>query len=147
VKKHAVIGSRDWQDHQAVALYVNQRYAEWGNFILVSGGASGPSTTAEQTALEFGMPVISFRPVQLEARIDREPEYGVEEWRLHRGTGQVIRHEITFADFASAANYRSLLIAERAEDGMAFWDGISRGTGFEIEAFAIEGKVCEVYQR
>lgn len=94
--------------------------------------------------MEFGFPVISFRPTQTEARVDRFPSFGVDEWRLHRGAGSVIHHDISFADWQSAAMYRSMLIAARADHGTAFWNGVSRGTSDEIDFFKNEGKPLKV---
>lgn len=104
-----------------------------GMFILVSGGAEGASLAAERTAQEFGLPVISFRPVKVD-----DETFAVDEWRMHRGQCKIVRDEITWADWQSAANFRSLLIADRSDEGYAFWDGFSRGTAYEIECFQNE---------
>lgn len=136
MRKIAFIGSRKWHDAQAVALKVNEKFNEHGPFILVSGGAEGASTVAEVTAQEFGMPVISFRPVKLSGDITTEDTYGVDEWRLHRGRGQIVHHhDPTWATYAAALHFRSWLLADRAQEAVAFWDGFSRGTAFEIELF------------
>lgn len=148
MKKIAVFGSRDWPRLQDVALKVNALYEEHGMFILVSGGATGASHVAEQTALEFGMPVVSFRPVRLaDFGVDFgvDEQYGVDEWRLFRGKGDIVHHhEPSWADWSSAAGYRSMLMAERAEFGYAFWDGHSHGTGHEIALFEAVNKSVEV---
>jgi hypothetical protein len=144
VKKIAVFGSRDWPRPQDVALKVNALYEEHGMFILVSGGATGASHVAEQTALEFGMPVVSFRPVRL-ADFGVDEQYGVDEWRLFRGKGDIVHHhEPSWADWRSAAGYRSLLAVERADEGVVFWDGRSRGAAEEVDYFAAAEKPCEV---
>lgn len=145
MKKIAVLGSRQYPKIDAAPLKVSELYNEHGQFILVSGGADGPSKLAENTALEFGMPVISFRPVKIRGDLTTEDEYGVDEWRLYRGTGKIVRHDHpTWADWQSAAYYRSALIAERADFGLAFWDGHSPGTAHEIDLFAAEHKVLEI---
>ena len=133
-------------DLQRVALKVNELYSQLGEFILVSGGGNAGSVnfTAEQTALELGLPVLSFRPKKL-PDYHGEPQYGVEEWRLHRGKGNVILHDISFADWKSAAQYRSLLIVERAGQATAIRQaGWSPGTDFEVEMFGHAGKPVEV---
>jgi predicted Rossmann-fold nucleotide-binding protein len=136
VKKIAFVGSRKWQDAQTVALKVNELFNENGAFILVSGGADGASKVAEATAHEFGMPVISFRPIKLKGDLTTEDEYGVDEWRLHRGQGKIIHHhQPTWATYEAALVFRSWLLADRATEAVAFWDGFSRGTAFEIELF------------
>lgn len=127
-----------------MALKVNELFGEHGQFILVSGNADGPSKTGEATAMEFGFPVISFRAVKL-LPVNYDDQYAVDEWRLYRGKGQIINHhEPTWADMTSALGYRSLLIAERADAGVAFWDGHSRGTAEEIDYFAAAGKPLEI---
>lgn len=144
MKKIAVFGSREWPRLQDVALKVNELFEKHGEFILVSGGATGASTVAEQTGMEFGMPVISFRPVQL-APVGFDPQYGVDEWRLYRGSGKIVNHyDPTWADWSSAAGFRSMLMAERADFGYAFWDGHSAGTGHEIGLFETANKSLEV---
>jgi hypothetical protein len=141
------IGSRNWTDLQAVSIKLNETFNELGQFIVVSGGADGPSKMAETTAQEFGFPVISFRPVKIAGGLTEEDEFGVDEWRLYRGGGQVIHHrEPTWADWRSAAGFRSLLIAERADYGFAWWDGQSHGTSDEIDYFASAGKPLEVFR-
>jgi hypothetical protein len=102
-----------------------------------------PAARPEQTGLEFGLPVISFRVAQLGGGM-QDDEYRVEEWRLHRGTGSVVHHEPTWADWQSAVNYKALLIAERADTADAFHAHNSRGTAFEIECFAFSEVPCEV---
>jgi hypothetical protein len=130
VKKIAFLGSRTWQDAQRVALQVNSCFTEHGQFILVSGGAEGASKVAESTGHEFGLPVISFRPVQLSPE-----EYAVDEWRMHRGRVQIVRHEPTFAEFKGAAWFRSMYVADRSDEGYIYWDGYSPGTAHEIDMF------------
>lgn len=130
MRKIAFIGSRSWTDPDSIGLQINECFIEHGAFMLVSGGVAGACKIAEETAREFGIPIISFRPVQIDPF-----RYGVDECRFYRGKVEVVRWEITWADYGSAAAYRSLLIAERADEGYAYWDGYSRGTDWEIEAF------------
>lgn len=135
MRKIAFVGSREWTDAESIGLQINACYGEHGAFILVSGGAKGACHMAETTALEFGIPLVSFKPVQI------DPErYGVDECRFYRGKVTAHRLDITWADWGSAASYRSMMIADRADEGYAYWDGYSRGTSFEIECFQAEAK-------
>lgn len=147
MRKIAVLGSRNWPRMQDVALKVNEIYnAEGGQYILVSGGGPEGSTNfvAEATAAEFGLPIVSFRPVQLPP-VGTDEVYGVDEWRLFRGRGEIVHHhEPTWADWQSAAGFRSMLAVERAEAGVIFWDGYSRGAAEEIDYFEASGKPYEV---
>ena len=125
---------------------MNELYSQHGSFILVSGGGlpGTPNFVAETTAAEFGLPVISFRPVKLpDYGVDEQ--YGVDEWRLYHGRGEIVHHhEPSWVDWSSAAGFRSMLAVERVEEGVVFWDGHSRGAGEEIDYFAAAGKPCEV---
>jgi hypothetical protein len=148
MKKIAVFGSQSWQDQQVVADRIDALYQEHGRFVLVSGGAKGASKFAEAAALGRNLPVVSFRPVKLKGAIDIADEYGVDEWRLFNGAGQIVHHyHPTWADWESAANFRSWLMADRGDQAVAFWDGFSRGTAFEIELFEGREKPCEVVKR
>lgn len=139
MRKIAFLGSRTWKDTQRIALQINACYAEHGKFVLLSGGAEGANTIAEQVGKEFGIPVASFRPVKI-----NDECYGVHEWRMHRGQAKIVPNEITWADWQSACNYRSTLIAERCDEAWIYWDGYSRGTRFEIELIEAGGKYANV---
>lgn len=135
MRKIAFLGSRTWQDAQRVSLQINECFSEHGQFMLVSGGAEGVSKVAEETAKEFGIPLLSLRPVQI-----GPDEYGVDEWRIFRGRAQIVREKLTFADWKSAAFWRSLLITDRVDEGYAFWDGYTPGTWHEIDMFQAADK-------
>lgn len=147
MRKHAIVGSRQIPSVQDVGLRVNHLFGVWGkDWILVSGGADGVCHAAEQTGLEFGLPVISFRIAERRPSLLAEPYFVVEEWRLYRGTGEVREHEPTAADFQSATVFKAMLIAERADSADAFHHAESRGTAWEIECFANEQVPCEVFK-
>ncbi len=136
--KHAIIGSRKYNPLSDVSERLDELHARHGSdWLLVSGGAGGVCWRAEQGHLERGGRVVSFRPVQPDLFT-----FAVQEWRLPNGG--LITHDITFEDWNSAAMYRSMLIAERADHGDAFWDGHSRGTMFEIDAFVGANKPLKV---
>jgi len=152
VKKVALFGSRKWPLTHPHSFWIEDAietiYQQHGQFVLVSGGAEGASQFAEQTAMDRGLPVVSFRPVKLKGAIDVPDEYGVDEWRLFNGAGQIVHHYApTWANWESAAFFRSWLMADRGDQAVAFWDGFSRGTAFEIELFEGREKPCEVVKR
>lgn len=110
-------------------------------WIMVSGGADGAQAAAENEAMRLGIPLIKFVPVKLAGGM-KEDSWGVDEWRI-AGPSQsslVHHHEPSWADYVSALHYRSILIADRADEAMSFWDGSSRGTAFEIELFEAREK-------
>ncbi len=138
--KHAIIGSRKHPDLEAVTARLDDLHARNGSeWLLVSGGAGGVCWEAEQGHLARGGRVISFRPFQ-----QGDEDFRVHEWRMP--DGGMIEHDITFMDWTSAAMYRSMLIAERSDHGDAYWDGHSRGTMFEIDAFVGAGKKLTVHR-
>lgn len=143
----AVFGSRKGVHLERVGVYLSDRGRAVKDTVLVSGGADGVDRYAEQTWQALGGRVISLRPIKL-----AEEEYGVERWEF--GGNQpplvykLIDHPV-FGDWKSAAHYRSLLIAEISDRGVAFRAGgnRSRGTTFTIEAFLkTYGKPCAVHE-
>ena len=102
---------------------------------IVSGGAKGIDTCAEQTWLSLGGKVISYRP----KRISFEPEeWIIEVWELGIPKPRVYDHlgYPTAADFKSCAFLRNILIAEVSTRLAAFYAGRrSPGASF-TEAWA-----------
>lgn len=147
--KVAVFGSREGISAMRVNLWIAKLWDKQGpDTTLVSGGAPGVDTAAEQTWLAFGGQLVSFRPKKLSGDLLHEDVWGVEVWKIG-GEQQAVyvpREEPTFSDFKSAANYRDLLIAEYADRGVAFWNGRSRGTSGTIDAFRAEGKPVHVFK-
>ena len=127
MRKVAILGSRKWADGQVIIDAID---AIEEPFILYSGGAMGASMIAEQHCISRAIPVCSLRPLE----IDYET-FVVEEWRIRDGHGRIVRHPETWADWKSAATYRSWILSERAGECIAFWDGYSHGTKWEIEFF------------
>lgn len=139
----AVFGSRNGVEPGIVGSFCSALYAREPHTILVSGGASGADTCAEQTWLNLGGRVISFRPIKLS-----DDRYGVQEWRLGSPSACIIElHKEghpTFATYGSACIYRDSLIAERAGRGAAFHEQHSRGTAVTIDFFRGAGKPIHV---
>lgn len=138
-----MIGSRRWAYQGDVLAFVTATLDKYPDATIVSGGARGVDQEAEQHALSLGASVISFRPYK-----KNEQQWGVKCWRLTRENSYIETLEGAaemWVDFAGAAWYRNLLIAELADVGAAFWDGLSKGTKSTIDAFAAEGKDCHVY--
>lgn len=103
-------------------------HAKYPGTVVVSGGASGVDKAAEEEWLRLGGQVESYRPVQF-----RPDVWGIEKWELGGEQPRVFRlvNEPTWADFKSAAIYRDILIAERADRLVSFQaEGGSRGADF-----------------
>lgn len=135
----AIFGSRSYPDLEQPRAFVSALRDKYPQATVISGGAEGVDTTAEQQAIEVGLEVLSFRPIEL------EPErFGVEVW--HLGISQPfverlsgIPHDI-WGDWVGAVLWRDMLLAEVADRGIAFWHDRSRGTSFTIDRFQAEGK-------
>lgn len=105
-------------------------WARQPDTIIVSGGAQGVDSTAEQKWIELGGTVISFRPREREDGsfvIDRY-RFGVKPAVVDTTT----EGDPSMADFKSAAYYRNLLIVENALRVVAFHHQASPGTSHTI---------------
>lgn len=141
--KLAVIGSRQGADLEHVISFLASLRESQPDIVLVSGGAEGVDSTAEQTWLSLGGQVISFRAKRF-ADEGFDEVYGVERWDL--GTDDPLCvdliHEPTFADYVSALKYRDMLIAQECTRLVSFQKlGGSRGSSFTAEVAEVaEGK-------
>lgn len=139
--KIAVVGSREHPKPSVARDFVDTLYARYGrDFILISGGATGIDRASENRAMQLGLHTISFRPFKISPE-----EYGVVEWQLNPPDGNSYTDLLagphpTFANFISAVTYRDMLIAEAADQMMAFRYKHSGGTTMTCEFFEREGK-------
>jgi len=140
------------------ALYLRQPSS-----LLISGGAAGVDKLAEQTWLSLGGRVQSFRPKLLAGPLPSaggeglssvpatgETRYGVEVWNLgdmQPSVGVLGEPHPTFADYRSAALYRNMLIAEKADRVVAFYRrNRSAGAAHTIDAARSERKPFYEYE-
>ena len=144
-EKIAVIGSRQGADLEQVERFVRALYLRQPSSLLISGGAAGVDKLAEQTWLSLGGRVQSYRPKQLESG-----SYGVEVWNLgdmQPSVGVLGEPHPTFADYRSAALYRNMLIAEKADRVVAFYRrNRSAGAAHTIDAARSERKPFYEYE-
>lgn len=99
----AIVGSRHFPDLGAVRAFVQGVHAQDPTVEIVSGGAVGVDLGAQIEAQRLGMTVRVFLPL----------------WRGPDGRG----------DYNPRAGFeRNQTIVEYADEIVAFWDGISRGT-------------------
>lgn len=130
----AVVGSRRGADTSAVVQFVRALHAKQPDSILISGGADGVDKLAEQTWLELGGKVKSFRTREL-----APTKHAVEVWNLGGDEPNcfVMAAEPTWYDREGALFYRNSLIAEHADRVVAFFRrGRSVGTQSTVD-FAI----------
>ncbi len=133
----AVFGSREGVDRTIVEEYLAPRFRP--EVTLVSGGARGVDSFAENFWRGQGGQVLSIRPVQL-----ADQDYGIEYW-----TNESVwmpQDWPTFLDYGSAAISRDMLIADHADRGVAFWHNQSRGTGHTIAFLTGLGKPCAIHE-
>lgn len=141
----AVVGSRQGADLEQVERFVRALYLRQPSSLLISGGATGVDKTAEQTWQSLGGRVQSFRPKRLESG-----SYGVEVWNLggpEPSVGVLSEPHPTFADYRSAALYRNMLIAEKADRVVAFYRrNRSAGAAHTLDAARSERKPFYEYE-
>jgi hypothetical protein len=130
-EREAIIGSREGANESDVRSFVTELYAKYPDTILVSGGATGVDTIAEQTWLALGGAVESYRPSQRAGG-----SWGVEVWLL--GVPEPSVYQLmdfpTFENFKSAALARDTLIADESDRVVAFMKaGGSRGASLTVE--------------
>lgn len=128
----AIVGSRQYPFLDDVKALVGYIASDRPDATIISGGALGVDTAAETTAIQLGLKVLSYRAVALPGRDGHglDTPHGIEEWSLG-GDAPAVRvmvEEMTFADYVSALFYRNMLIMDRADRVVGFWNGYSAGT-------------------
>ena len=110
----AIVGSRNWPQLELVERYVQG--LDDGT-VVVSGGARGVDLVAEMTARRSGLIQVVVHPA----------------WARDDGTTD-----------RSAGHRRNELIVDLADEVVAFWDGISRGTAGAVSYARATGKPVRV---
>lgn len=144
-EKVGVVGSRQGADLDHVRSFVRALHERQPDTTLVSGGGGDVDNAAEQEWLRLGGRVQSFRPVQLP-----DDSYGVELWDLggEQPMKFLLTQEPTWANFASAANYRDMLIAEAVQRLVVFYRrGKSRGAEGTAFFARVQGREVYEYER
>lgn len=113
----AIVGSRSWPDPEAVKQYVRDLDPRWTT--IVTGGATGVDTWAEEAARETGREVVVIRP----------------DYQAMRDAGLNTR---------AAPLLRNRLIVLKADAVTAFWHGESRGTANAIKHAQELGKRLKI---
>ena len=138
----AVFGSRKGITEERVTEYLAPRFDP--ETILVSGGADGVDSFAERYWLERGGKVLSYRPIQFKSE-----SYGVQlfklgSWPEGPSVTTLTHPNPEWRTYNSALTYRSMLVAEVAERGVAFLANRSPGTSRTVGFFQAEGKPCVI---
>ncbi len=126
----AVVGSREFKWNQVVELYVSREFElatvhdDWLEYQvnLVSGGARGVDTWAEETVKE------------LNKRLKHPIGFKIflPDWEKYGKRAGFLRNE---------------LIIKEADFVIAFWDGKSKGTKHSIDLALKMGKPMDIHVR
>lgn len=113
-----ITGSRNWTDEARVRLVLSHWHKLFiGKIVIVTGGAKGPDSFAENWAKDNNVPTIIHIP----------------KWYSPDGT------------FNPAAGYaRNTLVVRDSDMIIAFWDGKSKGTKDTINKAKAVSKKVEV---
>lgn len=147
----AIVGSREYPNQAQVQRFVAQLAKKYSGVIVVSGGARGVDTWAEERAISLGLGVISYRPYEYENMAGRQ-EWSIETHTWGERAQEIVvakRRRISppfFPTFAQAAFHRNGWIDEDGEQIVAFWDGSSRGTADTVNRAYQAGKTPHVYR-
>ena len=144
-----VVGSRDFPSDtlNREMWKLLDRAQAMGFDTVVSGGARGVDSRAENLGKGRGMAVISFRV------LDRHDGwFGVEKWIWTPREGwdvwPVMRprgdRPLAWSSFGQAAFCRNGLIVDNSDGVVALWDGSSRGTKDSIVRAEWAGNLLEV---
>lgn len=144
----AVVGSRQGADLEHVKAFLTELYSQRPTWTVVSGGAMGVDEAAEQTWLELGGLVTSFRATQFEDYWG-DQQFGVRRVDLggDRPRARDLKDLPTFADYVSALHYRNMLIAEMSPRVVAFYRrGRSNGAASTVQFARNEGHLVWEYE-
>lgn len=112
-----VTGKRDFHDYQKLCAALDH-HAPTG---IISGGCAGADTMAKRYANEHGIPFTEYLPrFKTDPRTPYHPR-----WYLKRNED----------------------IVDNCEKLVAFWDGMSKGTGYTVKYAQKQGKdvaICKV---
>jgi hypothetical protein len=144
----AVVGSREYPELAGVRAWVGRLAQKHPDAILVSGGARGVDRAAESAGKQYGLAVLSFRPLEYETGDDKpfsiQAHAHGDRRRLHELASARRSNTPFFRSYASAAKRRNAWIVEDADHVVAFWDGSSRGTLDTIARAEKAGKLSLV---
>ena len=118
--KIAIIGSRSWNNHDIFYKQVTNDLIDNKPTVIISGGAIGVDTMAEQYAREHNIPIQIIRPDY--KNIEMNQKYGKDKW------GKIAPLE------------RNKIIANECDMMIAFILDNSSGTMFTIKEAQKLGK-------
>lgn len=118
--KIAIVGSRDFNNYDYLENRCNKFIKDIKeDIIIVSGGARGVDSLAQEYAKRKGFPILIYYP----------------KWKDSRG------------HFDRSAGFkRNVLIVDNSDITLAFWDGESLGTRYTIDLATKKGKKVKVYK-
>lgn len=133
-------GSRGYPRTELVTNFVTTLADRYPTVGVVSGGRGNVDKTAETTARQLGLYVMSYRPGEK----DGHPE--VEMWQSENGgEWEFVAWLRGAKSFAQACYFRNEMIVQGSERVVGFWDLSSRGTGHCLKLAGDYGRPSIVY--
>lgn len=138
----AIVGSRGYPHLEDVARLVDFIRKDAPTAVILSGGALGVDTAAEQAAREAGLGVVSYRVERVS-----DESFAIQEWKFGNMPGSVRRmvEQPTFGRYEDALMYRNTLIVDAASRVVAFWSNASPGTRFAVGYATDQKKPLKIY--
>jgi hypothetical protein len=128
--KIGVVGSRSFTNKQFLTDTLDSHLDIFGPFILVSGGASGADSMAEQWADDHGL----------------QKEIYPADWEDLSQPDAVIKTRADGKKYdALAGHRRNSVIVKESDFLLAFWDRKSPGTRSSVEKAKKAGKSVYIY--
>lgn len=137
----AIVGSRGFSSQTRVTEFVRKLAEKYPDAVVVSGGARGVDTWAENQAELSGLRWKSFRPKE-----SRHGGFYIGVWANHDDGDPFHEPFGYYESYGQAAFARNEMIVADADVVVAFWDGQSRGTKNSMDVATRLGKPVHVYR-
>lgn len=137
----AIVGSRDYPELGEVRRFVAALAKKYPEATIISGGAKGVDSAAEQAALSVGLDVCSFRPKPGPGGYRIQHLQTVDGHWVHEGW----LDKRYWNSFGRAAFARNRNIVECADVVVAFTTG-SKGTAHSITLAELTGTPVHIYR-
>ena len=129
----AIVGSRYGVDQTKVEAFCAALHSKYPDTVVISGGAKGTDTFAEQAWRALGGTVISLRVKEHPFGGFGVMRFELREYPLATAFDLTLQGHPTWQEPEGALFYRNMLIADECERGVVFWNGRSGGTRLMID--------------
>lgn len=139
----AIVGSRFGVDQTKVEAFCASLFEKYPQTVVISGGAKGTDTFAEQAWRKLGGEVVSLRVKEHPHGGFGVMRYELRDHPLSTVYDLTLQGHPTWEEAEGALFYRSMLVADEAEVAAVFWNGKSAGTRWTMDFF--KGRKKPVY--